>query len=731
MTKKTKKTLQPKILGFLEKQPGRKFKSKTISCFLEIPQTEYTEFRNLLRSLAQKSVIAKVGRNVYQYKKKPTLAIGALKVKTQGYGFVKLTESDQELFISQRNMATALDGDLVAVQVFAQPGKGLLAEGKIDHVIERKRKFIVGTYKRGKYFNFVAPDDLKIPWDIIIHDDFSKRAEPGQKVAVTIDYWEETGLNPTGQIVEILGFPKDTGVDISSVAYAFNLPLSFPEKVDREAAQITGKLRKRDLENRIDLRQLNCFTIDPEDAKDFDDAVSLEKIANGKFRLGVHIADVSHFVEEGSETDKEALKRATSVYLVDRVIPMLPEKLSNQICSLQADQDRLTFSVLMTMDRAGSVLNYEIKPSVIRSKRRFSYEEVVEILKSGKGDFVQDLTEMRDLSQRLFRARLQAGSLDFETTEVKIELDESGRPVAIHRKKSLESHRLIEEFMLLANRVVAEHIALRLPEKYQLNRKWPFVYRIHEKPTKEKISDFANLVKSLGFEFKGKKRIHAKHLSDVLAQAKGLPEEDIINQVMLRSLMKAKYDTKNVGHFGLAFHHYTHFTSPIRRYPDLIVHRLLKEYAGQPAEERLAQLRLELPEICRIATDQEINAMEAERRSIKMKKVEFMTDKLGEEYNGIISGIVPFGIFVEIVDYLIDGLVHVKDLTSDYYIYDEANFRLVGKTSGVVYRLGDRVKIKVIRVVPEERLVDFHLIEDAGKAKVVPPGREAGKKKPS
>jgi ribonuclease R len=714
MARSTKKTklVEDRIIAFLAKQPDRKFKSKAIARSLNIPGKDYVDFRNLLRDLSRQGVVAKAGPNAYQLKTKPQLAIGRLKVKSQGYGFVETEEGGGEVFVSQRNMSTAIDGDLVAMQLYAKPKDGLLPEGKIDHVIERKRKHIVGTFKHGKYSDYVVPDDKKIPWDIIIHEGFSKNAEPGQKVAVRLDHWEDSGLNPSGRVIKVLGHPGEPGVDSSAIEFKFNLQTRFPKQVGAECRAISTEISESDIQGRLDLRDRVCFTIDPDEAKDFDDAVSLEILDNGNSLLGVHIADVSHYVPEGGAIDGEALERGTSVYLVERVIPMLPEKLSNQICSLKPNEDRLTFSIMMELTPGGHPLNYEIRPSILHSKNRFTYEEVQEILDSGRGDRHEILAAMRDLSQTLYRKRLKAGSLDFEMAEAKIHLDDLGNPVAISRRERLQSHQLIEEFMLLANRMVCEYVAVKIPQDRQLSKRWPFVYRVHERPDAKKIAEFANLVRSLGFGFNEKKRISPKQLQEVIKAVRGLPEEDIINYVMLRSLMKAKYDTKNAGHFGLAFHHYTHFTSPIRRYPDLIVHRLLKEYAEKPSDQRISDLREGLPRICEISSDQEINAMQAERESVKMMQTKFMVDKLGEEYDGVISGIVPFGIFVEIVDFMVEGLVHVKDLAGDYYIHDEANYRLVGQTTGKTYRLGDRVKIQVIRVVPEERLIDFRLIEE-------------------
>ncbi|MGH7600828.1 MAG: ribonuclease R, partial [bacterium] len=557
----------------------------------------------------------------------------------------------------------------------------------------------------------------------------------GQKVAVSIENWDDPSLNPEGRIVKVLGFPDEAGVDVLSVAFSFDLPANFPATVEHAAEQLVLEITPDLLRQRLDLRDLLTFTIDPADAKDFDDAVSLRHLDNGNYELGVHIADVSHYVTEGSPLDKEALARGTSVYLVDRVVPMLPEKLSNELCSLKPHTDRLTYSCIMEVTPKGEVVNYRIAETIIHSKRRFNYEEVQEIF-DGKKSAVdtagsddekklgpaldEALRELNALAHVLTRRRLRNGSLDFDTPEMKIILDAAGLPIEIRRKLRQDSNRMIEEFMLLANQTITKHVDLKLAQK---RNKPPFIYRIHEPPNPLKIEEFALFAKAFGFNFDHQQMITSKVLSKFLHEIAGKPEADIIENVMLRSLMKAKYSTENLGHFGLAFKHYSHFTSPIRRYPDLIVHRTLKAYANGYHPEQHEALARKLSYAAQQASERELVALEAERASVKMKQAQFMTRHLGDEFDGIISGVVAFGIFVEIPQFVVEGLVHISDLEDDYYIFEERAYRLKGQNSGRVYRLGDEVRVRVVRVDPNERVLDFVLVEAPTKNKKGKPGR--------
>jgi ribonuclease R len=693
--------------NILAKNPKRVFKAKELARMLGVKKNEYIEFRRNLKKYAVKGLIAKYKKSQYGTIKRAATLEGELHVKTQGYGFLITPDDREDIFISQKNMGTALHKDLVRVQLYAH-SRGRSTEGRVIEVLTRSRKSIVGTYQKNKNYGFVIPDDLKINKDIFIPENENLSAKSGQKVVVEFTDWQEERNNPEGKIVEVLGFPQDPGVDVASVAKSFDLPMNFPEAVVAEAEAVPVEIPEDELAARLDLRQITCFTIDPEDAKDFDDAVSIRRLGNGDYELGVHIADVSYFVNEHGLLDREAMQRGTSVYLVDRVVPMLPEKLSNEVCSLRPAEDRLTFSCIMQVTPDGWVRDYSIKKTVIHSKRRFSYMEVQKIIahKDGEAPFADEIHMMYELSQVLIRRRAKLGSLDFDLPEAKVILDEQGVPIEIIKRVREDSHRLIEEFMLLANQTVTEHIDKKLAQNKQ---KPPFIYRIHEEPDPEKMADFKKFVKALGHPIDPNRRVTPKLLREYLKGLAGSPEENIIEDLMLRSLMKAKYSIKNAGHFGLAFRSYTHFTSPIRRYPDLMVHRLLKDYLVDFDLNEVNTRRKNLEHIAKVSSEREIVAQEAERESVKMKKVEYMQRHLGEEFSGIISGVVSFGIFVELDDLMVEGLVHMSDLADDYYIHDEKSYKLTGTNTGNTYRLGDAVRVRVVRVDTDERIVDFIL----------------------
>ncbi len=709
------RTLKERLLEFLAKHPHEKFKQKVLARRLSITDpAEYHALQKLLKDLHQEGEIGRGKSRRYTHAVPPAhhQLTGVFHLERNGSGFVQLLPPMKgKVSIAPRFMQTALDGDTVRVVAFEGSvgpgdGDGSVPEGEIIDVLERNPRPIVGTLEKGKNFFFVVPDQRGLERDIYIPKGKTLGARPGDKVVVQIDAWESRNLNPEGHIVEQLGKSGDVLAEMKSVARKFSLPLSFPRSVLEAARSIPEKIPPAEIARRLDLRELICFTIDPEDAKDFDDAVSLEPLDDSHFRLGVHIADVSHYVTDGSILDEEARKRGTSVYLANDVIPMLPEKLSNDICSLRPDVDRLTYSVLMTVSKQGTVRSYEIHKTVITSKRRFSYGEVQDVITGKRGPFSREIIAMYHLSQALLKGRLKNGALDFDTTEIKFRYDESGKPVEILQKSRLDAHRLIEEFMLLANRTVAEHIGISRKED-QIR---PFIYRVHDVPPPEKMKDFCAFVEHLGYSFPIDQARSSVMLQKLLDKVRGTEEENVINEVAIRSMAKAVYSDFNIGHYGLAFRHYTHFTSPIRRYPDLMVHRLLNEYSLKMPYQRRKQVASLLPGICDQSTERERVAQDAERASVKVMQIEYMKRHLGEEFHAIISGVVKFGLFVEITDLLVEGLIHIRDLDDDYYLFDEKQFSLTGRSTRRRYRLGDKVTIQVIRVDPEEGEIDFRLV---------------------
>ena len=701
--------LTEKILELLRRNPDKFYKTKELARTLGISPRKYSSFRNHLKKLVEKGDIIREKSNLYGLPKPRSVVEGKLVVKAQGFGFLLMPEGEQDIFISANNLGLGLNGDTVKVQLFATT-RGKRPEGRVIEVLERGHRYIVGTLRKGKYYHFVVPDDLRITRDIYIHDSDLNGAEAGQKVAAEIVHWDDEFLNPEGRIVKIIGFPGEPGVDVMSVVASYELPLDFPEEVQKEVEAVPVKIPRQEIKRRLDLRDVVCFTIDPEDAKDFDDAVSLARLENGNYELGVHIADVSYYVRPGMAADREALARGTSVYLVDRVVPMLPERLSNEICSLKPETDRLTYSCLMEVTPAGEVISYDIRETVIHSNKRFTYQDVQAFWDGRKTvapDLATPLNQMRELARTLRRKRMLNGSLNFDTPEAKVILDKKGTPIDIRRQVTLESMQMIEEFMLLANKTVAWFVeGLRTDEGTP-----PFIYRIHEKPSSEKMQKFSEFLEALGFKVKLTGRVTSKNLSTFLNKIRGTNEELVIENVMLRSLMKARYDTDNAGHFGLAFKFYTHFTSPIRRYADLEVHRLLKLYTADGWQEKIKPgLEKKLDDICQQISEREVVAQEAERTSVKMKQVQFMADKLGEDFDGIISGVVHFGIFVEIVDYLVEGLVHISDLDG-VYEFEEKTYTLRSVTTNHAFRIGDPVRVKVVRADPDESVIDFILVE--------------------
>jgi ribonuclease R len=716
--------LKKKILTFLSQDPRMKVGLKDLARHLKVKgKEEYRALRALIEDLDRRGVIAvdERGRIGYVAERSGTKGaaqgtrkvVGQLFMTKRDFGFVHVAETGDEIFVGARFLRNALHGDTVAVVPFARPvrrrrdGDERRPEGEIVEIIKRGLTTVTGTLEQTRHFFFVVPDDERIARDIYVAREDAMHAQHGDKVVVQLHPWEDEHVNPEGKVIEVLGPAGDARVEVMSVARTFNLPLAFPQGVLHEAEQLPGTLTEEDLRDRLDYRSKVTVTIDPEDAKDFDDAVSYEPLPGGLVRLGVHIADVSHYVREGSALDQEALARGTSVYMVNEVIPMLPERLSNDLCSLRPGVDRLTYSAIMDVDRDGKVVDYAIARSVIHSARRFTYEEVQRIIEQGKGEFAEVILPLHKLSQTLLKRRRRNGSIDFDTGEAKFRFDASGLPAQIIKKIRLDSHRLIEECMLLANKTVARHIGAVRSEAGAK----PFLYRVHDLPDPSRLTDLANFVKQFGYALNVKDGVSSKDLQRLLDKVEGTEVENVIHEVALRSMAKAVYSDKNIGHFGLAFKYYTHFTSPIRRYPDLVVHRLLDAYAKGRNGDYVERMRKSLPFIADQSSERERVAMEAERMSVKVMQVEYMKRHIGDEFDGVIAGVTKFGMFVEINDLLVEGLVRIAELADDYYLFDEKHYSLRGRSAGKTYRLGDAVRVQVVSVKPEEREIDFSIVE--------------------
>lgn len=708
-------TLKKRLLTYLSTVPGERLSLKEISRHLRVKtKDDIQELRKVVDELAGAGTLGKDDHGRIAYlprrgqKQRPETLVGRFVMTRREGGIVELEGTDDKVRIGPRFLHTALHGDRVAVVPFARSANRRTRqddepmEGEIVEILERGVKTLTGTLRLGGKFVFVVPDDDRIGRDIYVPREETMKAAEGDKVVVRLQPWEDEHLNPEGTIVEVLGPAGDARVEVLGVARSFGLSPEFPAEAAEEAARLSSRITEEDLRGRLDLRHLVCCTIDPEDAKDFDDAVSYERIPGGA-RIGVHIADVSHYVREGSPLDHEAYARGTSVYLVNEVIPMLPERLSNHLCSLRPNEDRLTYSIIMDVADDGTVKEYRIVKSVIHSRRRFAYEEVQRILDAGKGELADHLLPLWRAAQVQLKRRRKNGSLDFDTGETKFRFDATGLPLQIVKKTRLDAHRLIEECMLLANRTVASHIGAR---KRETDVK-PFLYRVHDLPDPGRILDLANFVRQFGFALDARNGVTSNELQKLLKKAEGTEVENLINEVTLRAMAKAVYSEKNIGHFGLAFTHYTHFTSPIRRYPDLVVHRLLYAYSQGLDARVLSKLRERLPEIARQSSNRERVAVEAERMSVRVMQVEYMKRHVGDQFDGVIGGVTKFGLFVEINDLLVEGLIHIRDMADDYYLFDEKHYALKGRSRGKVYRLGDEIRVEVMGVDPKERRIKF------------------------
>jgi ribonuclease R len=670
-------------------------------------------FKNFVKALVymeEKGLVVRTRANRYGLPEKMNLIRGKLSGHARGFAFVQPEDKTlDDVFIPPTELNNAMHGDTVLVRI-NPTSSGARKEGTIVRILERGVQEVVGTYTESKHFGFVIPDDKKIANDIFIPKHAANGAVEGHKVVVRLTNYPEGRMSAEGEVIQILGHKNDPGVDILSVIHKYRLPQEFPADVIEQANNTPDTISPEDLEGRRDLRDQMIVTIDGADAKDLDDAVTVTKMSNGNYKLGVHIADVSHYVKEGSPIDREAYERGTSVYLVDRVIPMIPHRLSNGICSLNPKVDRLTLSCEMEVNSQGEVVNYEIFPSVIKTTERMTYSDVNKILVEKDEELRERYAElvpmfelMAELANILRNKRMNRGAIDFDFKEAKILVDDNGHPYDVVIRERSVAERLIEEFMLLANETVAEHF-------HWMNV--PFIYRIHEDPDPDKLRRFLEFITNFGYVVKGTgNEIHPRALQEILEAAQGQPEEMVISTVMLRSMKQAKYDPESLGHFGLSTNFYTHFTSPIRRYPDLIVHRLIRTYLieGKLDEETQQKWAEKLPDIAEHSSNMERRAVEAERETDDMKKAEFMADKIGQEFDGIISSVTNFGLFVELPN-TIEGLVHVSYLTDDYYRFDERHYAMIGERTGNVFRIGDEITVRVINVNKDERSVDFEIV---------------------
>ncbi len=660
----------------------------------------------IVRQLIEDGFVEEVARSKYRLSRSAMPRYeGVVTGATPSALYVEVEALESDVYVARRNGAGALDGDRVMVAVARRSRDGEL-EGTITEVVERSRKPYIGTAQLTTNSIFITPDSRRIGTDIRLERKRYPEVEDGDKIAVRVISWAEGERLPEGELVERLGRAGENDTEMHAILAEFDLPYHFEKEVTAAAERIAGEITAEEVAKRRDMRDVVTFTIDPADAKDFDDALSLRRIKEGVWEVGVHIADVTHYVTPGSVVDDEAVERATSVYLVDRTVPMLPERLCNDLCSLRPNEDKLSFSAVFTLNDDAEILDEWFGRTVIHSDRRFAYEEAQVVIETGVGDYAEEITTLNRMAQILRKERFRKGAIAFERDEVRFRLDDKGRPIGVYTKVQKEANQLIEEFMLLANRRVAEFCAHRMVNGRRVPR--PMVYRVHDEPSEDKLGRFRDFALRFGHYFKAQKgRAVAKEMNKLLSTISGSAEANAITTLAVRSMAKAVYTTDNIGHYGLAFPYYTHFTSPIRRYPDMMVHRILATYLA--GEKRVDKKHLE--QLCQHSTEREILASEAERASIKYKMAEFMKDRIGEEFDGVVSGMTDWGIYVELDDTHVEGMAFLRDIDDDdYYRFDEARYEVVGRSSGIRLTLGSRVRVRVKSVDMNRRTLDFKLL---------------------
>jgi len=708
------------ILKFLSKNPSKTFNYKQIGAELNVTDHAQRLLINaILEELKNNGTVSEPERGKYKIKSVEKFITGKVDMTASGTAYIVSEELEEDVMVSQRKTLNAMHGDIVKLRLYPkQKGK---QEGEIIEVIERAKTEFVGTIQLSPKFAFLVPSNNRIHVDIYIPLEKLNGAKDGQKAIARIIEWPKNGVNPIGEIIDVLGNVGENNTEMHAILAEYGLPYEFPKDVERAADLIPIIITEEEIAKRRDFREITTFTIDPVDAKDFDDALSIQKLKNGNWEIGVHIADVSHYVKPESMIDKEAVSRATSVYLVDRVVPMLPEVLSNNVCSLRPNEEKLCFSAVFEMSDEAEVLNEWFGRTIINSDKRFTYEEAQLVIETEEGDFCDEILTLDRLAKTLRSNRFKKGSIAFEKMEVKFHLDEAGNPTGVFFKIAKDANQLIEDFMLLANRKVAEFVGRKKKDEGRGTRdekskesQRPFVYRIHDKPNPDKLQSFAEFVGKFGYKLNVKNESTvADSMNRLLKEVNEKKESGMIEMLAIRTMAKAVYTTKNIGHYGLGFDYYTHFTSPIRRYPDVMVHRLLQHYLDGGKNPDIEKLE----EQCKHSSDMEKLAADAERSSIKYKQVQYLTDKIGEEFDGIISGVTEWGIFVEIIENHCEGMVRIRELRDDNYYFDEDNYCLKGRKYGKILTLGDQVRIEIKRADLIKKQLDFALVEVLEKDK--------------